>query len=218
MLAALQLPLQEVAAAAQRINSREVVARQKLHEERQLAKGTSDELRLVAAPLFGINRFCRSPLFLVKVCCKGAQPPKKRARRRSIAKPLQLHVLSLPLLAAYLDLFSRASRLFLARCFRASLVQCLLLRPTVNVCSQQQQLNLLHQRQQQLLQQQILTNATQTALAASNSDNKAQLASQGRFLQVARVKESDAGLYECVASNQRDADLRKLVNVKVRGK
>lgn len=44
------------------------------------------------------------------------------------------------------------------------------------------------------------------------------MVSNGRYLTIPRVHETDAGVYECVANNGRDADLRKLVSVQVRGK
>lgn len=44
------------------------------------------------------------------------------------------------------------------------------------------------------------------------------LVSSNRYLSIQRAKESDAGVYECIASNSHDSDLRKLVYVQVRGK
>lgn len=44
------------------------------------------------------------------------------------------------------------------------------------------------------------------------------LVSSNRYLNIQRAKESDGGIYECIASNSHDADLRKLVHVQVRGK
>lgn len=44
------------------------------------------------------------------------------------------------------------------------------------------------------------------------------LISSNRYLSFQRAKESDAGIYECIASNSRDPELRKLVQLKVRGK
>lgn len=43
------------------------------------------------------------------------------------------------------------------------------------------------------------------------------LVSSTRYLTIQRARESDSGLYECVASNAHDNDLRKLVHVQVRG-
>uniref|UniRef100_A0A6G1S5J8 Neurofascin n=1 Tax=Aceria tosichella TaxID=561515 RepID=A0A6G1S5J8_9ACAR len=50
-----------------------------------------------------------------------------------------------------------------------------------------------------------------------SSGNGGQLVSSTGQLTIQRVRESDSGIYECIASNSRDADLRKLVHVQVRG-
>ena len=65
---------------------------------------------------------------------------------------------------------------------------------------------------QQQQQQQALTGTT------LSGSQKSVLVSSSRYLNIQRARESDAGIYECVASNSHDADLRKLVHVQVRGK
>lgn len=60
-------------------------------------------------------------------------------------------------------------------------------------------------------------NGYKLAQQQSGSQNSV-LVSSTRYLNIQRAKESDAGIYECIASNSHDADLRKLVHVQVRGK
>lgn len=60
-------------------------------------------------------------------------------------------------------------------------------------------------------------NGYKLAQQQSSAQNSV-LVSSTRYLNIQRAKESDAGIYECIASNSHDADLRKLVHVQVRGK
>lgn len=57
-----------------------------------------------------------------------------------------------------------------------------------------------------------------TGSVSSSSNQNSVLVSSNRYLNIQRTRESDSGIYECVASNSHDADLRKLVHVQVRGK
>ena len=52
----------------------------------------------------------------------------------------------------------------------------------------------------------------------SNGGGQSLLVSANRHLHIQRVRETDSGLYECIASNSHDNDLRKLVHIQVRGK
>lgn len=51
-----------------------------------------------------------------------------------------------------------------------------------------------------------------------NSCSGSELLAKGKQLKITRAKDKDSGLYECTAKNGVDADLRKIVQVKVRGK
>lgn len=45
-----------------------------------------------------------------------------------------------------------------------------------------------------------------------------QLSFNGKVLKLAKVQNRDSGLYECIARNGVDEDLRKVIQVRVRGK
>lgn len=62
------------------------------------------------------------------------------------------------------------------------------------------------------------SNGYQQLSAVGHVSSGSVLVSSNRYLSIQRAKESDAGVYECIASNSHDADLRKLVHVQVRGK
>jgi len=49
-------------------------------------------------------------------------------------------------------------------------------------------------------------------------DTKPVTVVQGKLLKITRAQHRDSGLYECVARNGADQDLRRLIQVKVRGK
>lgn len=44
------------------------------------------------------------------------------------------------------------------------------------------------------------------------------LVAKGRMLKLSKAQHKDSGLYECIARNGIDEDLRKVIQVKVRGK
>lgn len=44
------------------------------------------------------------------------------------------------------------------------------------------------------------------------------MSAKGKVLKLARAQDKDSGLYECRARNGVDEDLRKVVQVKVKGK
>lgn len=45
-----------------------------------------------------------------------------------------------------------------------------------------------------------------------------QLISKGKVLKLSKAQLKDSGIYECIARNGLDEDLRKIIQIKVRGK
>lgn len=53
---------------------------------------------------------------------------------------------------------------------------------------------------------------------AIHLDTKSIAVSQGKVLKLNKVQNKDSGLYECVARNGVDQDLRRIIQIRVRGK
>lgn len=56
------------------------------------------------------------------------------------------------------------------------------------------------------------------ATVKSNMNNKSVVVSHGKLLKINKAQVKDSGLYECSAKNGVDQDLRRIIQVKVRGK